>query len=80
MCYVLTMPDWNARYENWPDWKDVGRKVEAEVKGAMVCGTLEAEEIWTGEDEVPLFTILTSDGNEVNFVDAERWRYLAEAG
>jgi hypothetical protein len=67
--------DWG---EDWPaEWRDVGRRVELLLEdGSTVTGTLEAEEFFTGEDEIPIFTVRTDDGRGISFVDHEKWRYV----
>lgn len=64
--------------EGWPaDWKDVGRRVELLLKdGSTVAGELEADEFFTGDDEVPVFTVVSDDGRRLSFVDHEMWRYV----
>lgn len=61
----------------WPDWQDTGKRVEIQfADGRLACGRLEAEEFFTGEDEVPVFTLRGDDGTLHSFVDHKRWRFL----
>jgi hypothetical protein len=48
--------------EAWPDWPDAGRRVEIITDGKRTIGELCADEIWTGEDAIPGFSILRDDG------------------
>lgn len=70
------MNDWTKT--GWPDWPDEGKRVEVEFdNGMMVQGTLDIDDVFfTGEDEVPVFFVITDDGKKQSFADANRWRFL----
>jgi hypothetical protein len=72
---VSDFRDWG---EGWPtEWRDVGKRVELMLAdGSCIIGTLEAEEFFTGDDEIPVFTVRADDGRELSFVDHEKWRYV----
>jgi hypothetical protein len=62
----------------WPDWKDTGKLIEAKKdNGEIVIGTLFIDDFFfDGENEVPEFTIKTSDHKEYSFVDFDEWRFI----
>lgn len=66
--------------DEWPDWTDAGRSVEITLKGgSTVVGVLTYEDFATdGADEYPLWKVRLIDGTAVDFVDHERWRFVAQ--
>ncbi|TAA12457.1 hypothetical protein EA658_09880 [Pseudoxanthomonas winnipegensis] len=64
--------------DEWPDWKDLGRKVTATyADGRVVTGKLGYTDMTPGPDESPLFVIETDTGEE-SFFDAETWAFVTE--
>jgi len=63
---------------DWPDWKDVGRRVEVELEcGETVLGELFVDDFFfDGEGEVPIFAVRTDDGKERGFAANKRWRFV----
>jgi hypothetical protein len=63
--------------DSWPDWQDTGKQVCLFLTdGTKVTGKLLADESFTGEDEVPVFTVRTVDGRDYSFADAKQWGYV----
>ena len=63
---------------DWPDWPDVGRRVRLTMpSGERIVGRLEAAEFFTGEDEVPVFSVRTDDGYVESFASATAWEFEA---
>jgi hypothetical protein len=67
---------------SWPDWEDNGRRLEFTYpNGRTLAGELVLEDVgFDGEDEYPIWVILTDDGVELSFVqediEAVTWRFL----
>ena len=69
--------EWTTR--GWPGWKDIGRLVEIQVSGgSTIRGRVIVEDVFTDDegDEVPMFGLCDSDGNEHSFALHERWRFV----
>lgn len=59
--------------DDYPDWKDVGKRVEAELEdGRVVVGDLGADDWY----DVPIFEIETDDGETHSFAANKRWRFI----
>ncbi len=44
--------------------------------GDVLHGTLsDPEEFWTGEDEVPVYTVILDDGRNTSLFDFKSWRF-----
>lgn len=65
------------RGEDWPDWKDSGRRCSIIIDGNVVFGEVVADDFFfTGEEEIPIFHINTDDGRRLHFCDHdETFRY-----
>ena len=65
---------------DWPDWTDDGKRVACErPDGLIISGTLEVEDsFFTGEEEVPIFTVLIDGGGGFRFpfCESKRWRFI----
>ena len=72
------MTEWNAWGDNWPVWKDAGRKVEVRYDdGSSVVGELiDHDMFFDGESEWPVFTVQQADGSTASFADHKEFRYL----
>jgi hypothetical protein len=72
----MTWVDFWAPGAPMPEWKDAGRRVEAEYEdGSAVIGNLAADEFFDGVNEYPVFTI-EDDASAVHPFVCKRWRYL----
>lgn len=63
----------------WPDWEDVGRKVEIELPdGRTVQGELLLKDFFPNgtQDEVPLFDVQTRYGTLHDLAASQQWRFL----
>lgn len=59
-----------ARGEDWPDWKDSGRRGSIIIDDVIVCGVVSADDFcFDGEEEYPVFTFHADDGRELPFCD-----------
>ncbi|ASY62513.1 hypothetical protein SJ05684_c10560 [Sinorhizobium sojae CCBAU 05684] len=59
--------------DDWPDWQDVGKRVEVELEdGRTVTGLLNAD---TAGSDNPIFEIETADG-AFPFGYPVRWRVI----
>ena len=66
---------WNGP-DAWPDWQDVGRRVDMLMDdGLPFSGVLSADEFWTGEEEIPVFSVMLDSGDIVSFAEHNRWRF-----
>lgn len=69
------MTNWRPNTED-PDWQDSGRMVEVRHADGMVrSGRLIAEAFFTGEDEVPVWSI-ESEGEVLSFYDFAEFRFI----
>lgn len=69
--------EWHEWGENWPDWRDAGRRVEMRLEdGSIVCGILRVDDMTPGPDEAPIFVIEDSEGVKHSFVEHKQWRYV----
>lgn len=65
--------------KGWPAWRDDGKRVRLLLDdGKEALGTLRADDsFFDGEDEVPVFSVHTDDGQELSFAGAKNWRFEA---
>jgi hypothetical protein len=64
--------------DGWPDWADAGKRVTLlDADGSQLTGELEVGDFVPLDDgdEVPIFSVRTSDGVEHSFAGAEKWRF-----
>jgi len=62
----------------YPDWRDVGKRIRVTLSdGRSVTGILEAEEFYTGEEEVPVFYVRLGDEAKVSLEDTREWEIQA---
>lgn len=71
----------SERGEDWPDWKDSGRRGSIIIGGCiLVFGRVWADDfVFDGEEEIPIFSFHTEDGRELSFCDHdETFRFEPE--
>lgn len=67
----------------WPDWRDDGRRVLVETLGGtqIECKLTYDDFASDGEgDEWPVWFGVDDQGNKVDFVGAEHWRFVDVEG
>lgn len=58
------------RGEDWPDWRDSGRRGSIIIGGTVIYGVVSADDfVFDGEEEYPIFTFHSDDGRELPFVN-----------
>ena len=72
--------EWRSIDDDVPDWRDGGPTEIQFADGRVVAGCLTADEFWTGEDEIPVWTFTADDGSPVDIFSAERWRPVRRTG
>ena len=61
--------------KEWPDWSDCGMEVYRVKDRGKPPGRLQCEAFFTGEEEIPVFSVLV-DGAVVPFIDETEWEYV----
>ena len=67
--------------KDWPNWSDVGKLVEIELKdGTTFIGRLAIADFFsTSErDEVPVFLVVSGE-TRMLFASNRKWRFVAES-
>lgn len=73
--------DWHLiDKDDLPGWEHGG---DAELRlrdGSVVRGCMMIEELWTGEDEIPLAEFISDDGKVMSLfnAEAEAWRLVSD--
>lgn len=65
--------------DDLPNWGDHGPAEFMREDGTIVRAELFIDAVFTGEDEVPLPTVVMPDESEESFFDFARWRLLGSA-
>lgn len=70
----MTEQEWR---EDVPDWQDSSRRVVVQLGGVQLEGVLWCADVgFTGEDEFPIWECIADDGTKLDFVGADRWRFV----
>lgn len=69
--------EWKDLDDTFPDWNDTGKVELKREDGSIERATLIADEVWTGEDEIPVFTVILPDGSRPDFFTFKSWRRAA---
>jgi hypothetical protein len=70
---------WRLVATDLPGWVDVGAAELRRGDGTIVRGYLSVEELWTGEDEIPLAVFVADSGEQLSIFDFEAWRIVKRA-
>ena len=70
-----------SEFVSWsiqPDWSDIGRIVEVKSDdGSIISGELICDDTgFDGEEEYPIWAIVSGDGSKHSFADKEWWRFI----
>lgn len=62
--------------DDLPGWGDYGRVELRRADGTIETGELSIDAWFTGEDEVPVASIVADDGRKLDLFSFKEWRHV----